>query len=75
MHPATTHSQLALKAKVSKDPDLPSLRRSLTGPYAEELWKAIDSEVESLESKDTYDVVLCSFIPAGTPVVPGTWVQ
>ena len=75
MHPATTQSQLALKAKVSKDPDLPTLRESLTGPYAEEFWKAMDSEVGSLESKDTYDVVPRSSIPAGTTVVPGTWVQ
>jgi hypothetical protein len=76
MHPATTQSQLALKATVSKDPDLPSLRDSLTGPYAKEFWKAMDSEVASLESKDTYDVVvLHSSIPPGTTVVPGTWVQ
>jgi hypothetical protein len=35
----------------------------------------MDSEVASLESKDTYDVVLRSSIPPGTTVVPGTWVQ
>jgi hypothetical protein len=58
MHPGTAQSQLALKAKASKDPDMPSLRESLTGPYAEQFWKAMDCETGCLESKDTYDVVL-----------------
>ena len=75
MHPATTQSQLALKAKASPDPDMPSLRESLTGPYAEEHWKAMDKEIASLESKKTYDVVPRSSIPSGTKVIPGTWVQ
>ena len=75
MHPGTTQSQLALKAKASKDPDLPSLRESLTGPYAEEFWKAMDAEICSLESKNTYSVVPRSEVPPGTKVVPGTWVQ
>ena len=74
-HPGTTQSHLVLKAKATKDPDLPSLRESLTGPHADEFWKAMDKEIGSLESKDTYTVVPRSSIPAGATVVPGTWVQ
>jgi hypothetical protein len=64
-----------MKAKVSKDPDLPSLRDSLTGPYAKEFWKSMDSEIASLESKGTWRVVNRSSIPNGVKPVPGTWSQ
>ena len=40
-HPALSHSMLgrqllSMKAKASRDPDLPTLRESLTGPNAEQ---------------------------------------
>ena len=75
LHPATLQSPLALKAKASKDPDLPSLHESLTGPHAEEFWKAMDKEIASLEGKGTWTVVDRSSLPPGTKTVPGTWAQ
>jgi hypothetical protein len=73
--PGLTQSPWAMKAKASKDPNLPSLRESLNGPYAEEFWKAMDSEIASLEGKGTWKVVNRSSIPDGTKPVPGTWAQ
>jgi hypothetical protein len=64
-----------MKAKASKDPDLPSLKDSLNGPCAEEFWKAMDSEIASLESKGTWKVVDRSSMPNDTKPVPGTWAQ
>ena len=75
LHPATIQSPLALKAKASKDPDLPSLRESLNGPHAENFWLSMDKEISSLEGKGTWKVVDRSSIPPGTKTVPGTWVQ
>ena len=63
LYPATLQSPfylsnpMALKAKKTKDPDLPSTREALAGPHAEHFWKAMDKEIESLESKGTWDVV------------------
>jgi hypothetical protein len=73
MHPASTQNQSPLKAKVSKDPDLPNLRESPTGPYAEEVWEAMDSEIGNLE--DAFNFVHHSPIPFETKVAPGTWGQ
>ena len=73
--PGLLQSPLALKAKVSNDPDLPSLRDSLTGPFSENFWSAMDDEIGSLESKGTWKVVDRSSMPSGTTAVPGTWVQ
>ena len=64
-----------MKAKKSKDPDLPSLRESLTGPHAEEFWKAMDKEIASLEGKGTWEVVDRKDVPANVKVIPGTWCQ
>ena len=66
---------MALKAKKSKDPDLPSTREALSGLYAEEFWKAMDKEIESLENKGTWEVVDRSSVPKGVKVIPGTWTQ
>ena len=55
--PGLPQSLFALKAKASKDPDLPTLRESLTGPYAEEFWEAMDKEIQSLEGKGIWTVV------------------
>ena len=74
-HPAVVQSIFALKAKASKDPDLPSLRESLNGPHAEQFWTAMDTEINSLESKNTWTIVDRNTLPPGTKVVPGTWVQ
>jgi len=67
--PGISQSPWAMKAKVSKDPDLPSLRDSLNGPHSEDFWKAMDSEIASLESKGTWKIVDRS------KPVPGTWAQ
>ena len=67
---------LALKAKKKvKDPDLPSLRESLSGLDAEEWWQAMDKEIASLEAKGTWSVIDRSAVPSGHPVIPATWVQ
>jgi hypothetical protein len=78
IHPGILQSPMALqamalKAKKSKDPDLPSTREALTGPYAEDFWHAMDDEIQSLESKGTWKVVDRSTVPAGAKVIPGTW--
>ena len=78
LHPAVLQSPLALqamalKAKKSKDPDIPSTREALSGPYAEDFWKAMDDEIGSLEAKGTWKVVDRSTVPTGTKVIPGTW--
>jgi hypothetical protein len=73
--PGLIQSPLAMKGKASKDPDLPSLKESLTGPHAEEFWKAMEEEIASLESKNTWKVVQRSSMPEGMKAVPGTWAQ
>ena len=73
--PGLTQSPLALKAKTSRDPDVPTLKESLNGPYAEHFWEAMDAEIASLESKGTWKVVERSSIPKGVKPVPGTWTQ
>jgi len=65
---------VALKAGV-RDPDLPSVQESLTGPYADEFWKAMDKEIDSIEKMVTWDVIERRSVPEGSRVVPGTWVQ
>ena len=74
-HPGLIQSPFALKAKASKDPDLPSLKESLTGPHAEHFWLAMDAEIQSLESKGTWEVVDRSSMPSGVKAIPGTWAQ
>ena len=66
---------MALKAKKSKDPDLPSTQEALAGPMAEHFWKAMDKEVTSLEEKGTWTVVPRTSVSKGVAVVPGTWQQ
>jgi hypothetical protein len=80
MHPATLQSPfylanpMALKAKKAADPDIPSTREALTdGPHAEQHWTSMSAEIESLESKRTWDVVLRSFMPKAIKAIPGTW--
>ena len=73
--PGINQCPMALKAKVTSDPDLPTLKESLTGPNAEHFWTAMDAEINSLESKGTWEIVLRSSLPPGTKVIPGTWVQ
>jgi hypothetical protein len=76
MHSDSTQNQSPLKAKISKDPDLPNLWESPTGSYAEEFWEqAMDSEIGSPESKDARNFVHCLPIPLETKVSPGTWDQ
>ena len=59
MHPATLqspfylHNPMALKAKKSKDPDLPSTQEALAGPLADEF----------LEEKGTRTVVPRTSVP------------
>jgi len=75
IHPGIPQSPLALKAKASRDPDLPTLKESLTGPHSEQFWTAMDTEMASLEGKGTWKITDRSSLPPGTKPVPGTWVQ
>ena len=52
---ATAHAT-ALKAG-ARDPDLLSLRESLTGPYANEFWAAMDKEIDSIKKMGTWEVI------------------
>jgi hypothetical protein len=67
-------SPMALKGK-AKDPDLPSTREALTGPHAEKFWTSMNSEIESLQAKSSWEIVERSSMPAGMKAVPGTWVH
>jgi hypothetical protein len=79
MHPATLQSPfylanpMALKVKKAPDPDIPNTREVLTGSHAEQHWTSMSAEIESLESKHTWDVVLRSSMPKGIKAIPGTW--
>ena len=78
LHPGIMQSPMALqamalKAKKSKDPDIPSTREALSGPYAEDFWRAMDDEIQSLEAKGTWKVVERSALPSDAKVIPGTW--
>ncbi len=72
-HPWSCQSPWALKAKAVRDPDLPSLREALSGPYSEQFWKAMDKEIDCLEDMKTWDVVPRSTIPKVMTAIPGPW--
>ena len=74
-HPGLLQSPFAFKAKASRDPDLPTLAESISGPYAEQFWTAMDTEISSLEGKGTWTVVDRSSLPPNTRTIPGTWAQ
>ena len=73
IHPWTTQTPWALKAKASKDPDLPSIREALTGPHAEPFWQAMEKEISTLEAMGTWEVVPRASMPKGATAIPGTW--
>ena len=73
LHPGIMQYPMALKAKKSKDPDLPTIREALCSPYSAEFRKAMDVEIETLEKMDTWEVIPRSELPAGSRVIPGTW--
>ncbi len=83
LHPGVMQSPLAFlsgspasyKSTKRNDPDMPSCREALSGPHAEEFWKAMDKEMASLEEKGTWELVDRSSLPPGVKVVPGAWVQ
>ena len=68
--PGLVQSPLAMKGKASRDPDLPTLKESLTGPHAEEFWKAMEAEIAGLESQKTWKIVERSEMPEGMKAVP-----
>ena len=73
IHPWTTQTPWAFKAKASKDPDLPSIREALTGPHATSFWEAMEKEIATLESMGTWEVVPRASLPKGAKAIPGTW--
>ena len=64
---------LGLKATKQKDPDLPTYQEAMTGEWAEEFVKAMESEVMQLEAHKTWELVPRSTVPEGVSVLPGTW--
>lgn len=72
-HPCATQSELALKAKKTSDPDLPSIREALTGNHSAEFFKAMDSKIKSLESMGTWEMTERRNLTSDTKVIPGTW--
>ena len=73
IHPWTTQTPWAFKAKASKDPDLPSIREALTGPHADSFWEAMEKEISTLEAMGTWEVVPRATMPKGARAIPGTW--
>ena len=73
--PGLLQSPFAFKAKASRDPDLPTLTESITGPNAKQFWTAMDAEIASLESKGTWTVVDRSSVPSNVKVIPGAFCQ
>ena len=73
IHPWTTQTPWAFKAKASKDPDLPSIQEALTGPHADSFWEAMEKDVSTLEAMGTWDVVPRATMPKGSQAIPGTW--
>ena len=69
MHPAMIHSFKALTGK-RNDPDLPSIKESLTGPHAEEFWKAMDAEIACLEAKGAWEIIERSEMTPGMQEIP-----
>jgi hypothetical protein len=72
LYPGQLQSPMVLQGR-AKDPDLPTTREALTGPYAEQFWESMDKEIVSLEAKDAWEIVDRSSLPPGMEVVPGTW--
>ena len=64
----------AFKAsKKGKNPDLPNHREAMEGPHREEFKKAMQKEIEALESHGTWQGTLRSSVPQGAEIVPLTW--
>jgi Reverse transcriptase (RNA-dependent DNA polymerase) len=72
LHPWTLQSPMALAGK-ARDPDIPSTREALSGPHAEHFWKAMDSEIDCLQKKGSWEIVDRSTMPPNIKAIPGTW--
>jgi Reverse transcriptase (RNA-dependent DNA polymerase) len=78
-----TRNPWMFKAKRSSDPDTPTIKEALTGPYRHEFLDAMTVEIDELEAHGTWTVMkIADILPAQhedgttyTPqVVPLTWV-
>ena len=70
-----THQPYAYAAKKPNDPNLPSLRKSLSGDEAPFYWEAMEKEIRDLEKRKTWIYVDRASLPPGTFVVPTLWAQ
>ena len=68
----TSHPWM-LKSKKGKDPDTPTIREALTGPYHDEFLKAMSLEIDELEAHGTWTVVKKSEVPQDSQIIPLTW--
>jgi hypothetical protein len=61
------------KSKKGCDPDTPTIREALTGPYHNEFIEAMAIEIDELESHGTWTITNRSNIPSNAQVIPLTW--
>jgi hypothetical protein len=63
-----------LKASKSRsDPDTPSIREALNGPFRQEFLQAMQKEIEELEEHGTWEVILRNDVSEGANILPSTW--
>ena len=72
---ADNHQPYAFASKKTSDPNLPSLKASLSGDEAHFYWEAMEKEVRELEQRKTWVYVDRDTLPEGTYVVPTLWAQ
>ena len=77
----TSHPWM-LKSKKGSDPDTPTIKEALTGPYRSEFLDAMSAEIRELENHGTWTIIKKSDIPSNISsegeqkspqVVPLTW--
>ena len=61
------------KAKKGSDPDTPTIREVLTGPYHDEFLEAMSLEISELEAHKTWTVIKKQDVPTTAKIVPLTW--
>jgi hypothetical protein len=68
-----TSNPWMFKAKKGSDPDTPTIREALTGPYHDEFLEAMSLEISELEAHKTWTVIKKQDVPTTTKIVPLTW--
>ena len=71
----SNHQPYAYASKKTDDPNLPSLRASLSGDEAPFYWEAMEKEVRELEKQHMWVYIDQVLLPEGTYVFPTLWAQ